>query len=196
MRMTFPATLAGAMALALAACATPSSTPYQPLSTSGPVTGGYSEARLAPDRYTVTFAGNRFTSREQVEALLLYRAAELTVQQGYDWFIIEDREMERQVDRSYGRDPLYDPWFYREFSYSYWRPYWRYYGPGTGWRSWYPYYGDPFWTTEVDVRKVERFEAHAEIAMRRGPLPEERRKAFDAREVMARLGPKIGVTRP
>ena len=183
-----------AAALALGACATP--TPYQPNIRGQKVSGGYSEVQLEADRFRVTFTGNSLTSRETVEGSLLYRAAELTVQQGYDWFIIEDREMERQVERSYGRDPFYDPWFYREFSYSYWRPYWRYYGPGTGWRSWYPYYGDPFWTTEVDVRKVERFEAHAEIAMRRGPLPEERRKALDAREVMARLGPKIGVIRP
>lgn len=178
-----------ALALSLAGCATPRTTPYQPLSASSRIAGGYSDHRIAADRFEVTFTGNRFTSREQVEALLLYRAAELTLEQGHDWFVIDEREMERQVERERRVEPLYDPWFHRDLGY--WRPYWRYYGPVTGWRSWYPYYGDPFWTSSVDVRKVERFEAKAEIRLGRGRRPADDRRSFDAREVMARIGPEI-----
>jgi hypothetical protein len=180
--------IAAALALGITGCAT-QTTPYQPLSASSRASGGYSDVRLAPDRFEVTFAGNRFTSREQVEAALLYRAAELTVQQGFDWFVVEDRELERQVERELRRDPFYDPWFYRD--YGTWQPYWRYYGPGMGWKSWYPYYGDPFWASAVDARTVERFEAKAEIKLERGAKPADKRKAFDAREVMARIGPQI-----
>lgn len=179
--------LAGA-ALSLAGCATPV-TPYQPASAANPVAGGYSDTRIAADRYLVTFSGNSFTSRERVEAALLYRAAELTVQQGYDWFVIHDREMERQVEREVRRDPLYDPWFVRDLGL--WRPYWRYYGPRSGWQSWYPYDGDRFWTSHVDVRTIERFEATAEIIMGRGRKPGDNVRAFDAREVMTRLGPEV-----
>lgn len=186
-RMTASAAL-GALALALAGCAA-STTPYQPASRSTAVSGGYTETRLAEGRYLVTFAGNRFTSRERVEAALLYRAAELSVQQGYDWFVIHDREVERQVERQVRPDPLYDPWFIRDLGP--WRPYWRYYGPGTGWRNWYPYYGDPFWTSHIDVETIERFEASAEIAMGRGSMPMGNGRAFDARAVMARLGPEV-----
>lgn len=182
--------MAGAVALALlvAGCAgTP--TPYQPISSASRSEGGYSEVQLAPDRFRVTFAGNSFTSRERVEASLLYRAAELTLQQGNDWFVIEDRETERRVERDLRPDPLYRPWFYDDFAY--WRPYWRYYGPGLGWQTWDPYFGDPFWTGRVDTRQVEQFEVTAEIRMGRGFMPTTNLKAFDARDVIRRIGPDI-----
>ena len=54
--------LAGAVALALfaAGCAG-KPTPYQPISSSSRVAGGYSETRLAADHFRVTFVGNSFT---------------------------------------------------------------------------------------------------------------------------------------
>jgi hypothetical protein len=182
--------LAGAAALALLAvgCAG-KPTPYQPISSSSRVAGGYSETRLAADHFRVTFIGNSFTSRERVEASLLYRAAELTLAEGYDWFVIEDREVEHQVERDLRPDPLYRPWFYD--NYGYWRPYWRYFGPRTGWRTWDPYFGDPFWADRIDTRTIERFEVSAEIRMNRGALQPSNRKAFDARDVIARIGPQI-----
>ncbi|HVY89226.1 MAG TPA: hypothetical protein VG942_10185, partial [Hyphomonadaceae bacterium] len=81
-------------ALALAACATP--TPYQPLGAETGVSGGYSSQRIASDRYRVRFSGNNLTSRQTVENYLLYRAAELTAQEGYDWFAMNDRDTERK----------------------------------------------------------------------------------------------------
>lgn len=164
-------------------------TPYQPISSASRVEGGYSDVRLAPDRFRVTFTGNAFTSRERVEASLLYRAAELTLQHGNDWFVIEDREVERRIEREVRPDPLYRPWFYDD--YAHWRPYWRYYGPSTGWNTWDPYYGDPFWTDRVDTRTIERFEVSAEIRMGRGYMPASNLRAFDARDVIARIGPEL-----
>jgi hypothetical protein len=69
----------------LAGCATPSL--YQPLNQGA----GYSEQRLESNRYRVRFSGNSATSRETVENYLMYRAAEITLQYGYDWFVIADR---------------------------------------------------------------------------------------------------------
>src|SRR3546814_17733874 len=60
-------------------------------------------------------------------------------------------------------------------------PYWRYYGRPYGWRTWYPYWGDPFWASHVDSRTIERFEATAEIEMHRGLTPSVNDRAFDAR---------------
>ena len=172
-----------AASLALASCAT-TPTPYQPASDSRGE-GGYSERQIAPDRWRVTFAGNALTSRETVEGYLLYRAAELTLAQGNDWFEIMDRQVEHEVRRE-SLDPLYDPWW----RYPYWRPSWRYYGR-SGWAYWYPWRGDPFWASRVDARTVERFEASAEIAMHRGQVPPGNHRVFDAREVTARLAPQI-----
>jgi hypothetical protein len=173
--------------VAIAGCATSTSTPYQPLSSANRISGGYSDERLSENRFRVSFAGNALTSREQVESYLLFRAAELTIEQGRTWFVIEDRVVEHEVERSARRDPIYDPWF--GTYYGYWRPYWRYYGPG-GWRAWYPYYGHSFWTDHVDIREVDRFEAIAEIRLGDGPMPNGNLRAFDAREVVDRIGPR------
>ena len=182
-----------AVALALAGCAT-TGTYYQPLEAGHASRGGYSEIRLGEDRFEVTFVGNRLTSREQVETYLLYRAAELTLQQGQDWFVIERQGMEHTVERETWVDPRYSPWFARD--YGYWRPYWRYYGPTIGWRSWYPYGRDPFWADHIDDRTVERFEAKANIQMGNGPLPKSGPGVFVAREVIERLGPRIQRPKP
>lgn len=183
------AAIAASLALAglLSACAT--ATPYQPNIPGQAVSGGFSEQRLESDRFRVTFAGNSLTSRDTVEAYLLYRAAELTVQQGFDWFTIVERDVERDRRTYVERDPFYRPWYGP--SYGYWRPYWRYYGGGFGWRTWDPYWGDPFWADRMDVRTVEKFEATAEIVMRRGPKPADDARAFDARGVMENIGPRV-----
>jgi hypothetical protein len=187
--------LGAAVALALAgglvACGTP--TPYQPNIPGQATSGGYSDLRLEANRWRVSFAGNSLTSRETVEAYLLYRAAELTAQQGYDWFEIVDRHTERNARTYVQPDPLYRPYF----GYGYWRPSWRYYGRRFGgWRTWDPFWGDPFWADRVDIQTVEKFEAAAEIIMHRGAKPADDPRAFDARAVVANLRPRIQYPAP
>lgn len=172
-------------ALAIAACATP--TPYQPLTGSA---GGYASQRIETNRYRVFFAGNSMTSRERVENYLLFRAAELTLENGYDSFTIVDHATDRNVETRVYPDP------FPTGPYGYWRPSWRYYGAyggGYGWRSWNPWYGGPFWANSVDVSTIQRFEATAEIVLGRG-APQGAR-SFDARQVVANLGPTIEVPR-
>ena len=171
-----------ALVAILGGCATP--TPYQPLGASGRTGGGYSDQRIEENRFRVTFAGNTMTSRETVETFLLYRAAELTAARGYDWFVMADRDTERRT-RTTVSQPFYSG------PYGYWGPSWRYWGRGYGWRGWDPYWGDPFWDRQVDVRTVDRYEATAEIVMGRGPKPRNDPRAFSAREVMDNLGPRI-----
>jgi hypothetical protein len=79
--------LSALAAASVAACATP--TVYQPAARPGAV--GYSEYRIEPDRYRVTFRGGNGAPPEQVMDLALMRAAELTLSQGYDWFRVSDR---------------------------------------------------------------------------------------------------------
>jgi hypothetical protein len=150
--------------------------------------------RIEANRWRVTFKGNSLTSRETVEGYLLYRAAELTLQQGYDWFRIIDKEVNRNTRTYLEPDPLYRPWYGP--SYMYWRPSWRYWGHGFGWRTWDPFWGDPFWADRIDVRTVEQFEATAEIVMGRGAKPADDPRAFDARAVIENLGPRIQRPQP
>ncbi len=175
------------LAASLAGCATP--TPYQPNVRGQSSSGGYSEVRIEPARWRVNFAGNSLTSRETVEGYLLFRAAELTTQNGYDWFSIVDRETNRDRRTYVEPDPLYRPWYGP--GYGFWRPSWRYFGAGYGWRSWDPFWGDPFWADRMDVRTVDRYEAAAEIIMHRGAKPGDDARAFDARAVIDSLRPRI-----
>jgi hypothetical protein len=90
-----------ALALLLAGCAG-KPTPYQAAQDGF----GYSEQQTEENRYRVSFAGNSATSRQTVEDYLLYRAAELTVQTGHDWFRVVDRNAAQEYS-GYGGSPSF-----------------------------------------------------------------------------------------
>lgn len=169
---------AAAAALTLSACETVPA--YHPATRPGGT--GYSEYRISADRWRVNFSGNSVASRDRVEMSLLYRAAELTLQNGYDWFETEDRSTSR--DTRYVGFP--DPWWGGSRWGSYWHPSWRFYGRRGAWTRW-----DPFWGPDWDMQEVTKYEASAEIVMHHGPAPSGDSHAFDAREVAANLGPRV-----
>jgi len=163
--------------LALAACSHP--TPYQAEQDGR----GFSDRAIEEDRYRVTFAGNFLTTRETVEDYLLFRAAEVTLQRGYDYFLVVDKDTERKTTTfthffdddypqsiyGYSRgDPLYDGYFDR-------------FGPsyvlGT-------------------TRERHRYTAFAEIQLRRGEKPDDDPNAYDAQAVRDRLAPRINTPVP
>jgi hypothetical protein len=187
-RLIAPFAAIAALGVLLTACAT--ATPYQPNVPGNSASGGYSEIRVEANRFRVTFSGNSLTSRETVESYLLYRAAELTTAQGFDWFAAADRRTERTTNYRVDADPFYSSSYYGRYGWG-WRPYWSYYGGPYGWRSWDPWGYDPFWANSMDVRQINRYEATAEIVMGRGPKPAGDPSAFDAREVLTNLGPAI-----
>ncbi len=82
--------------LALAACAS-APTLYQPAA--GPKAVGYSEYRVEPGRYRVTFRGGPGAPVQQVQDLALLRAADLALADGYDWFRVADRFVEGRPDK-------------------------------------------------------------------------------------------------
>lgn len=173
-------------ATGLTACAT--ATPYQPNVRGNPVSGGFTDQRITDNRFKVSFSGNSLTNRDTVERYLLFRAAELTLAAGYDGFVMADRETNRD-SRTY-----YDPPPGPRYGYGYWRPSWRYFGPRYGWRAWDSWYSNRFWADDMDMRTVTRYEANAEIVLYRGAAPAPAERAFNAREVIANLGP--GIVRP
>lgn len=163
--------LAAAAVLGLGACAGYGPTPYQAAKGGQ---GGFTETRIEPERYRVSFSGNSLTERETVENYLLFRAAEVTLQNGFDHFTV----VKRDTDKS---SRIQGDTFYPRFGYTYFHP--RY-----GWISAW----DPFWSP-TSFREVTRYEASAEIVFGKGPKGGDP-NAFDAREVTKNLAGSV--TRP
>jgi hypothetical protein len=158
-----------ATATLMSACSS-GPTPYQP---AGNYERGYTETKIEDARYRISFKGNSLTDRETVENYMLFRAAELTLQSGFDTFTVVSRDTDK--DSSTRRTGgFYGP----RLSYMYFSP--RY-----GWIGAY----DPFWTP-ARYDEVTRYEAFAEIVMARGPKGSDP-NTFDARQVSANLAPAI-----
>ena len=157
--------------IGLAACET-GPTPYQP---AAGAQSGFSDTRIETNRYRISFKGNSVTDKETVETYMLYRAAELTLQNGYDNFTITDRDTDkntrlRQTDASAFSGP--------RLSYMY-------FAPSHGWFGAY----DPFWTPSL-YDEVTRYEAYAEILMGKGPKGADA-NAFDAHDVSKTLAGQV-----
>lgn len=183
-RLAFAA--AAVAALALSACET--ATPYQPLGAPGThASGGFADQQIETNRWTVSFVGNDSTSRPTVERYLLFRSADLTLRQGYDWFTTVDRNTERKSDYYSNGYGGYGP----GFGYGGFGGYGRYGGFGRGrfgYGGGFGGYGYGFGGFGYnDLEQVNRYTASAEILMGRGPKPLNDRHAFTARSVVDHL---------
>jgi len=179
------AVLMALAALVLAGCIGP--TPYRPADGDT----GYRDTRIEDNRFRVSFRANSATDRERVEAYLLYRAAEVTRHHGYDWFRIVERSRADETERVAPR---------LNYSLRFGYPYYRW-GPPYG--AWYPHrFHDPLWPryrfgfgyhAYPRAPRVTGRSAHAEIRTFRGRKPADDPRAYDAREVLARIGPSLVV---
>ena len=157
-----------ALVAGLAACVTP--TPYQPAPPDG---FGYSEVRLDQNKFRVTFRGNSLTKRETVEDYLLYRAAELTLQNGFSHFLVVGRDTEAKTSYRYWIDSYGGRgWFYHGF-------------PGWHRSRWHRPWG------AYDVQPVTTYTATAEIILVKGAVQDGEARAFDAQQVLAAVGPRV-----
>lgn len=163
--------------LALTACTHP--TPYQAEQDGQ----GFSDRAIEDDRFRVTFAGNFLTTRETVEDYLLFRAAEVTLQRGYDYFLVVEKDTERKTT-------AFTHFFDKDYPHSV-------YGYSRG-DILYDGYFDRFGPSYVlgATRERHRYTAFAEIQLRRGEKPDDDPDAYGAREVRDRLGPRINTPAP
>lgn len=88
--------LALSATLLVSGCATPAPTLYRPAASPGGT--GYSEYRIEPGRYRITFQGGPGAPPRQVEDLALLRAADLALAEGYEWFRVSDRALDGRPD--------------------------------------------------------------------------------------------------
>ena len=77
-------TVIALLCLGLAGCETP--TTFE--AAHRPDAVGYSEVKLEPARYRVTFQGGDGAPATQVDNYVLLRAAQIAARDGYDWFVV------------------------------------------------------------------------------------------------------------
>lgn len=150
---------------ALAGCAA-HPTPYQAAAMGGGY--GYAEQQLEQNRFRVTFTGNSDTPRLWVENGLLYRAAEITKANGYDYFV----EVTRETEPVTRYQTTYDD-FDTGFGFHH-----RHFGAGWG-------------TSYGETYAITRYTAYADIVMMKGKKDPNNPKAYAADDVMQKLSPTL-----
>ena len=192
--------LIAASAMTLMACAT--ATPYQAASEPGAY-DGFSQQLIENDRARISFGGNSLTDRETVENYLLYRSAEMAVEQGFETFTLQERDvLEDTKVRSrsnIGYDPYFGYSFYRQgFGWSRGYPFSRFAGfsrgrgfgrRGFGRRGSFIGGYDPFFDN-YNVQEITKYRATAEVKFGRDTYSEDP-KTFNAQEVLQNLSSTI-----
>lgn len=161
-----PVVLLAALA---AACST--TTPYQAAAKSGL---GYTDQQLEAGKYRITFQGNARTDRALAENAVLYRAAELALANGDDHFILVTSTVDtrRTFDTTGFVGGGFGPGFF--------------YGGGFGGG-----FGGLGGINNSTTRERLNYTVGAVVTTHKGPKPAENAMAFDARSVIASIGPSL-----
>lgn len=147
------------LAIAVTACAS-APTVYGPAATVTDV--GYRETKIEADRYRVSFRGNSDLKGPGVEDMALRRAAEITTQNGADWFRVVTRSTEQVAGRERGGTSVGVGGSTGSFGS----------GVGVG--------------VGIDLSPdTRKYETRMEILLGRGQKPADDADAYDARAVLA-----------
>ena len=187
--------LLAASVVVLTACAT--TTPYREASKIGSF-DGFSQQLIENDRARVSFAGNSLTEKETVENYLIFRAAELALENGFETFTLTERDTERNTRlRSTGgssfnngfNNSRFFGWSGRTRFSSFGNRGFNSFG-GRGFNSFGSRgFGGGF-NNRIDVREITKYRATAEVKFGGfGSAGED--DVFNAREVIENLGPTI-----
>jgi len=107
----------------------------------------------------------------------------MTVERGFDYFVLAERDVEENKRVRVQSTGFYDPYF----NYSFYRP-------RFGWSRGYRYSRfngyDPFFN-DFDVREITKYRATAEVKFGKGAKPSNKDNAFNAREVLENLSSSI-----
>lgn len=177
MRCLRPNTLLAAAALLLlAACAQP--TQYIE---AGPRSAyGYADEQIDPTTWQVSFAGNRTTPREQVERLLLYRAAKLAEEKQATHLVLLDKSIERETH-------FYGTVFPRYVGFgAYHHRFHRH-------RFVQPLHFSTFGSTTGFLRPSHRYTGHATVRLYEEKPPDGEGVVYETAGLLKTLAPTVGV---
>jgi hypothetical protein len=140
--------------------------------------GVYSQQKKGAAGFRLVVTGHKFTSRDEVEKYLAYRAAELTMAQKANWFTLTETRVKTDTAEVPKRDQGGKRYSFRM---EYWRPVWRYKLAGdTAWKNWSPFSGAAFFADGVDPKTIAAFEVSADITLRSGPMDDANPLAYEA----------------
>lgn len=151
-------------------------TPYAPAGNfAGFDYGGYSDTRISGNTAIVRFSANSHTSKGQLDTDLLYRCAQVTINNGYDYFVVThttDSPVNVHVNTisTYGDyqtfpPRMHDSYFQRIYPDTY-----------------------HYSISQTPVNSLKLFSSSAVIKMFNG-RPDGIPNSFDARDVSAHYGP-------
>jgi hypothetical protein len=155
--------------LLLASCATP--TPFKAADPDG--SNGYSVQQLEANRYMIGFAGNASTPRQTVESYLLYLASQIAVKDGYDYFVMNEKSLDKTVN-------------YETFDTGF--------GGGGFFGRRRGFGGGSFGFGGFDTAYTTPYNSYnvlAEVLLYKGLKPANDPRAYDAHELSSRLSPQV-----
>lgn len=157
--------------------------PPAPAAATGPVVkpagpGVFTMHKLGAARFQLTVAGHAFTTRQAIEQYLAFRAAQLTQDQGYQWFGFVQHRAKGDKVPAPKRDPAGPSYSFRL---EYFQPVWRYKTKASpAWKSWSPFSGAAFWADGVDPKTITDFSLTADIQLHKGQVQGDDPLDFDA----------------
>jgi hypothetical protein len=153
-----------AAGVSLAACET---VPTRYAASAGPRSVGFSDYRVEPGRYRVTFRGGPGAPPNQVQDYALLRAADIALSEGYDWFEVVEGYGEQNGERPRSSVSI---------------------GGGGGSFGRHSGVGLGIGTT-FDLSGGPAYSRTLEVVMGKGPRPD-RPHTYDARGVRDSIGPR------
>jgi len=139
--------------------------------------GVYSQAKQSAGHYRLTVKGHNFTSKDAIENYVLYRAADLTLQQHFQWFTLTEKRSKGDIAPLPKRDPA---GLHYSFRMQYWRPVWRYkLVDSPKWTTWSPFSTVAFFAHGKDPKTISEFELSVDIVMHKGTM-DDNPLAFEA----------------
>jgi hypothetical protein len=172
-----------AISAILAAC----ETTYEPPGDYGGIPhGGYTDTRVDANTVIVSFSGNILTPQKTVETYLLYRCAKVTIESGFNYFVVVStsstpidinvKTRTKNYVSAYSKPTMHQSYVSNENFQSY----------STSRTN-----TQQFYQAVDGCNKSEAHAATSVIKMFQGTMPPGLPNAFNAYDVVAHLGPAI-----
>jgi hypothetical protein len=130
--------------------------------------GVFTATKKGATGYHLVVAGHKFTSRDDIEKYLAWRAADLTLSDKGSWFTFAQIRAKADTVPPPKRDPAAPR---HSFQMANFQPVWRYKTKGAAdWKSWSPYSGAAFFADGMKADDITDFEASADIVVRKGVM--------------------------